>query len=448
MGYYEVVGGTPLCGNTTVHGSKNAVLPILAACILAEDEVILEHCPKIADVNKTLLLLQEMGCSVKWEGHTLVINSRQAGTPILCCDAVRQMRSSVLFLGALLARYKKASVGLPGGCSIGARPIDLHLRAFEKMGVVVEKTKDCVHCRAKHILGYHIYLDFPSVGATENLLLLAVKAEGVTVIHNAAKEPEVVALASFLRACGAEVYGEGTSDIMIEGVKRLHGAVFSLPADRIESGTLLCASAITAGEIFLERANAEELQMPLYALEQVGCKLFREKNGIALQAPKRLKGGLHLETGPYPAFPTDLQPIFMSLLTLANGTCMISETVFEARLSHAAELCRMGADIRIHGNCAHIFGREKLCGTAVRGKDLRATAALLLAAFAAEGESRVYGSTYLERGYENPERLFSLLGGRISLKEEQTEEYGKTQEKQAEYDADRSGGGSGVLLQK
>ena len=328
---------------------------------------------------------------------------------------VGKMRSSILYLGALLGRMKKASLGHPGGCVIGRRPIDLHLRAFEKMGVRIREENEIFHCEAPLLLGYHIYLEYPSVGATENILLLSVKAEGTTVIHNAAREPEIVALARFLRACGAEIYGEGTPTIMVEGVRKLHGAVFEVPFDRIEAGTFLCAAAMTGGKLYLHGAEKQYMEQTLEVLEKAGCGLRYEEDAVYLQAPTRLLSDFTLATGPYPAFPTDMQPMVMSLLTLAKGTCMMSETVFEARFRHVAELCRMGANIQVHGRNAAVFGVEKLHGAKVRATDLRSGAALLLAALAAEGETIVEGSAFVERGYEKLEDALTFLGGRVQL---------------------------------
>ena len=418
MGYYLVEGGGRIAGEFTVHGSKNAVLPILAATILAQDEVVLENCPQIADVQTSLEILTALGCQVVQEGQSIVIDSRTLEHTQIQEDMVCKMRSSILYLGALLGRCKQATLGHPGGCEIGRRPIDMHLRAFEKMGVQIRETDGILHCEAPLLLGYHIYLEYPSVGATENILLLSVKAEGTTVIHNAAREPEIIALVRFLRACGAEIYGEGTPTIMIEGVRKLHGAYMTIPFDRIEAGTFLCAAAMTGGKLYLKGAERQYMERTLEVLEQVGCGLRCEEEAVYLQAPTRLLSDFSLETGPYPAFPTDMQPLMMSLLTLAKGTCMMSETVFENRFHHAAQLCHMGANIQIHGRSAAVFGVERLHGAVVHATDLRAGAALLLAAIAAEGESRIYGSQYIARGYEKIEDALTFLGGYVRLIEQ------------------------------
>ncbi len=417
MGYYLVEGGKPLSGEFAVRGSKNAALPILAATLLAEDEVVLENCPLIQDFYLTLNILKTLGCKVELTGRTAVIDTRQIHDVKIREETVQKMRSSILFLGALLGREKLAVLGHPGGCAIGKRPIDIHLSAFEKMGVKIKEEDGLFHCSASHILGYHIYLKYPSVGATENILLLAAKAEGVTVIHNAAREPEIVALVCFLRACGAEIYGEGTPSIMIEGVKKLHGAYFSIPFDRIEAGTFLCASAMTGGTLSLLGVEKNDIETTVEVLQKTGCNFTFETDRVCMLPPKQIKSQFSLITGPYPGFPTDMQPIIMSLLTLAKGTCMISETVFEARFHHVEELCRMGADIVIEDGIAQVRGCPGLHGAEVFGRDLRGGAALLIAALAAEGKSVIFGSEYVERGYEKIEDAFSLLGGKVRLME-------------------------------
>ena len=418
MGTYIVRGGRKIEGKFAVRGSKNTALPILAASLLAEDEVVLENIPLIRDVFQTLDILRELGCKVSLseETRTVTIDSRHLSGTEIGNETVRKMRSSILFLGSLLGREKQGKLAYPGGCAIGKRPIDLHLAAFEKMGVTIREDGVVLDCRAERILGQHIYLDFPSVGATENILLLAAKAEGVTVIHNAAREPEIVSLVRFLRAIGAEIYGEGTASIMVEGVKDLHGAYYVIPADRIEGGTFLCAAAMTGGELRLKGLEREQMGAVLEVMRMTGCRfLWEDSDLLWMRPPKQLLSDFTIVTGPFPAFPTDMQPLMMSLLTLAKGNCMISETVFEARFSQGEELCRMGADIRISGRNASIYGVEKLHGAEVFARDLRCGASLLVAALAAEGESRVHGSEYVERGYEKIEDAFSFLGGDIRL---------------------------------
>lgn len=419
MGTYIVQGGRKIEGEFCVRGSKNSALPILSACILAEDEVVLENLPLIRDVLQTLNILRELGCKVALMGRTAVIDSRSLQKTEVGNETVRKMRSSILFLGALLGREKQAKIAYPGGCAIGNRPIDLHLSSFRRMGVEIQEKDELLDCRVAKISGTTIHLPFPSVGATENILLLAVKAEGVTVIRNAAKEPEIVALVRFLRAMGAEIYGEGTGSILVEGVPRLHGAYYAIPADRIEGGTFLCATAMTKGELTLKGLEKEQMGTVLEVLRTCGCQfLWQDSDLLWMKSPQELKSDFTIVTGPFPAFPTDMQPLIMSLLTLAKGNCMISETVFEARFSQGEELCRMGADICISGRNAYIHGVEKLHGAEVFAHDLRCGASLLCAALAAEGESLVHGSEYVERGYERIEDAFSFLGGKIRLQEE------------------------------
>lgn len=419
MAYYKVKGGNEISGEVFVKGSKNATLPILVASLLVEDEVVLDNCPFIEDVEDTINILKYLGCKVKREGRALTICSKNVENHEIPVDLACKMRSSILFLGALLGRENKCVVPSPGGCIIGKRPIDMHLKSFEKMGVVIEEDEEneCFSCHAQHILGYHIYLDYPSVGATENILLLAVKAKGVTVIHNPAKEPEIIALVQFLRSCGGEIYGEGTDRIMVEGVKKLHGTYFQLPFDRIQCGTFMCASAMTKGEIFLKGVDCDGIEPICYIMENLGCSLSWEKGGLWCKAPKYIKSNVKIITGPHPKFPTDMQPLIVSLLTLAQGTCIIQETVFEDRFAYVSELCKMGGNICVEDNIAVIKGNngKKLIGCEVFGKDLRGGMALVLAGLCAEGESKIHGVEFIQRGYEDVEKTFKSLGGEVSL---------------------------------
>ena len=416
MGTYIVQGGSRITGEFVVRGSKNSALPMLAACVLAEGEVVLENLPQISDVKQTMELLRELGCRVEQQGRTATIDSSTLSETEVRGEHAHKMRSSILFLGALLGRTGTARLAYPGGCTIGKRPIDLHLSSFRSMGVSIEEENGMLCCSGTSVCGTAIHLPFPSVGATGNILLLAAKAEGVTVIHNAAREPEIVSLVRFLRAMGAEIYGEGTSCILIEGVSFLHGAVFEVPADRIEGGTFLCAAAMTGGELRLRGLEREQMEAVLESMQSCGCRfLWEESDLLWMKPPKRLRGGVSIVTGPFPSFPTDMQPLLMSLLTLARGSCMISEMVFEARFSQIEGLCRMGADIFVSGRNAVIHGVEKLYGAEVFARDLRCGAALLCAALAAEGESIIHGANYVERGYEKIEDAFSFLGGSVRL---------------------------------
>lgn len=417
MAYYTVEGGNKIAGEVFVKGSKNATLPILIATLLVEDEIVLDNCPFIEDVEETINILKCLGCDVKRQDRVLTICAKNINSCKVPKELACKMRSSILFLGALMGRENQCQVPSPGGCVIGKRPIDMHLNAFEKMGVVIDEYEGYFNCHTKNILGYHIYLDFPSVGATENILMLAVKAKGVTVIHNSAKEPEIIALVQFLRSCGAEIYGEGTNNIMVEGVKKLHGTCFQLPYDRIQCGTFMCSAAMTQGEILLKGVDCEGIEPVCAIMEKVGCMLQWDNDGLWCKAPKIIKSNINITTGPHPNFPTDMQPLIASLLTLAKGKCIIQETVFEDRFAYAEELCKMGADISVNNNVATVRGNYgiPLKGCEVYGKDLRGGMALVLAGLSAEGISKIHGVEYIQRGYEDVEKTFSELGGKIRL---------------------------------
>ena len=417
MGKYKIEGGHALKGIVTVRGSKNGILPILAGVMLTEGETILHNCPCISDVHFTLEMLKQLGCNVKKEYRTIIINTSDCKNKDIDSESVQKMRSSILFKGALLGKFCKANIGYPGGCEIGMRPIDLHLKAFREMGIEIEEQKGILCCDGKKCIGTKINLDFPSVGATENCILLAAKSKGYTTIYNAACEPEIVELQTFLNQCGANIKGAGTDCIVIEGVKSLHGTEYTVSSDRIEAGTFLCGAAITKGEIELKNLSADTMRQVLLRLGEAGCVIKEQKNSIYLKAPKKIKPVSRIHTGPYPDFPTDMQPQFMSILTLAEGTSIISETVFEARFKHISELCRMGADITVEGQTAVIKGVKGLKGAYVSGKDLRCGAALILAGLAAEGETVVENACYVQRGYEQIEKVLTSLGAVISLEE-------------------------------
>lgn len=418
MGSYKITGGYPICGETDVRGSKNSVLPILAATVLTGGETTLHNCPLISDFFLTLEILRSLGCIIKREGRTVTIDSSSVSDSSIENDVVQKMRSSIIFMGALVGRFREAKVGYPGGCEIGVRPIDLHLKAFREMGVTIQDEKGLFYCKADSIKGVPINLDFPSVGATQNIMLLAVKAKGQTTIYNAACEPEVAELVYFLNQCGAKIFWAGSNTLIIEGTEILHGTEYEIFSDRIEAGTLLCASAITGGEILLKKARPDSMRQVLLRLEETGCRIKESKNEIYMKAPKILRPISKLYTSPYPGFPTDMQPQFMSVLTLAKGTSIISETVFEARFKHIGDLCRMGADITIEGQTAVIKGINTLKGSYVAGKDLRGGAALIIAGLGAEGETIVENSNYVERGYEHIEKILSNLGAKIRLENE------------------------------
>lgn len=415
MGNYIIQGGERLSGQIHANGCKNAVLPIMAATILNGGKSIIHNCPLISDFYLTMEILKELGCDVILEGKTLTVDSSHADGCTIPEHQVKKMRSSILFLGSALGRFHYVEVAFPGGCEIGARPIDLHLKAVKKMGVTIREEKEYIVCHGEKLWGTKINLDFPSVGATENVMLAAVLARGRTVIYNAAREPEIEDLQKFLVAMGAKVFGAGTDTITIEGVDTLHDVEYTVMPDRIETGTFLIAAAITKGEIEIKEARPDTMRQIILRLSETGCKIQEERNWIYLKAPQYLKPIEIVRTQPFPGFPTDMQPQLMSLLTLAKGTSIIIETVFESRYKHIVELCRMGAEIAFEGRTAVIKGVDALHGAYVNGYDLRGGAALILAALAAKGESTVSNSFFVERGYEKMEQVLTGLGAKIRL---------------------------------
>lgn len=417
MGKYYICGGKKIEGEVFIDGSKNSSLPILAATILNSAQNCIQNCPKILDTKTMVEILKSLGCKVSCEENTVIVDSSSANICEVSQEHIKQMRSSIIFLGSLVGRFKKAIVSYPGGCELGSRPIDLHLKALKQMGVIIKEEQGLIKCEAKNLKAANINLDFPSVGATENIMLAAVLAEGTTTINNPAKEPEIVDLQNFLLNMGAKVYGAGTDTIYIEGVKKLNQTQYTIMPDRIVAGTYLIAAAITKGQILLKNAIANHLYSVIAKLEECGCILdYDNKNKyISLKAPDILKPVDIIKTYPYPGFPTDMQPQFMTLLTLSKGTSIIIETVFEARYKHVPELIRMGADIIIDGKMAVIKGVNKLNSSNVYATDLRAGAALILAALAAEGQSIVYNSKHIERGYNSIEKTLCALGANIKL---------------------------------
>lgn len=418
MGIYKICGGRILEGEVSVSGSKNAVLPILAATVLNSGESCIHNCPKISDCTTMIEILEAIGCKVKQENNTIIVNSKEAYNYEVPEKQVKEMRSSIIFLGSMIGRFKKAVITYPGGCSLGARPIDLHLKALKQMGVKINEEDGFIVCETERLKGADIYLDFPSVGATENIMLAAVLAESeVTIIHNPAKEPEIVDLQNFLNAMGARIYGAGESVIYIEGVKELHNVEYEVMPDRIVAGTLLIAAAITKGEVLLKKAEFEDISVVISKLKESGCKIYKTEDGIYLKSPKILKAADIIRTQPYPGFPTDMQPQFATLMTVADGTTIIIETVFESRYKYISELIRMGANILIDGRMAVIQGGNKLKGAKVSAMDLRGGAALILAGLAAEGTTFVDNSKHIKRGYESIEKDLTLLGADIIFEE-------------------------------
>ena len=410
MEYLEIEGGNPLRGEVQIQGSKNATLPILSAALLNPGITVLHHCPKIIDVFYMLEIIKEFGCQVTWERDTLILDASSVCSSQVPAQYAGKMRSSIMLLGSLLGRMGNAFVPYPGGCVIGERPIDLHLLALRQMGAELEEEEEGLWAVCKKARGTRITLPFPSVGATENVLLLAVLAEGVTVLENAAREPEIEELCRFLNSMGADVRGMGTSRITVTGVMQLHDTEFTVTADRIVAGTYLLMAAAAGGEISLEHAPVQQLESTCHVLARMGVRCEQKENRIQVWSPGKLRGIGRLQTAPYPGFPTDLQSPLLAALTLAEGESIVEETIFEARFKIVEELKRMGARIEVQGNAACVNGVEKLKGTDLQAKELRGGAALVLAAVAAEGKSRVFQYHYIARGYENIIRDLQSLG--------------------------------------
>ena len=408
---YIVEGGEKLEGSTYVSGSKNASLPILAAGILGP-KLTLYNVPQIYDTEKTIQILELLGCKIKRNKGKLIIDSNNLKDFEIPDNLMRELRSSVVLAGALITRFKKAIFSYPGGCDIGVRPIDLHLKGFEKLGITVKEEAGYIKCSADKIVGADINLDFPSVGATENIMLAAIMAEGETTINNAALEPEIVDLQKTLNKMGAKISGAGSSNINIKGVKRLKEASHNIMPDRIETGTLLAMAATTCGNVELENSCPDHIIPVIHKLEEMGCKIDIEKDIIRLSANKRLKA-TDIKTMPYPGFPTDLQSIFGGLLVTAKGTSIVIENIFENRFKYLNELKRMGAKVTIEGKTAIIKGVKRLTGTEVNATDLRGGAALVLAGLKARGKTKVNNIEYILRGYENLDIKLNNLGAKI-----------------------------------
>lgn len=407
-------GGKPLEGTVRVSGAKNAVLPIIVASMLGTTQSVLTEIPKLDDVHTVCEVITSLGVQIgQPQAGTLVIDASHLTSTSAPYDLVRRMRASFLVMGPLLARKGHAKISLPGGCSIGARPIDLHLKAFEAMGAVINLENGDIEASVENGLkGAQIYLDFPSVGATENVLMAASLAEGRTVLENAAEEPEIVDLATYLNSMGANIRGAGTNVIRIEGVKELHGANHSVIPDRIEAGTFMVGAAMTGGNVYVENALSEHLKPLVAKLKEVGATVEEDIDGIRVIGHKPLRPA-DIKTLPYPGFPTDMQAQFMALTTICQGTSVITETVFENRFMHVDEFKRMGAKIRIEGRSAIVEGVPRLKGADVNATDLRAGAALVLAGLVAEGETKVGYLYHIDRGYDNLVQKLQRLGADI-----------------------------------
>ena len=416
MPNYIIEGGRKLEGEVSVSGSKNASLPIMAAAILNCGTTKLYNIPNIRDTKITQEILRFLGCKVKKSNGKIEINSKNMNRKEIPEHLMHQMRSTVILAGALLGRFKEVKFSYPGGCDIGARPIDLHLESFKKLGINIVEESGFILCKCDKIIGANIDLDFPSVGATENIILASVHAEGITQITNAAMEPEIVDLANCLNKMGAKIAGAGTNVIQITGVRRLKDISYTVIPDRIETGTLLCMAAVTGGKIKLKQVEPFHVSPILNKLRECGCKIEEESHSIYLEAPKKLKA-VDIKTMPYPGFPTDMQSVFASMLTTAKGTSMIVENIFENRYRYISELKRMGAKASIEGKTAVITGVRKLSGTTVKSTDLRGGAALVVAGLAAKGKTKITDIQYILRGYEKLDEKLRRLGANIYQEE-------------------------------
>jgi UDP-N-acetylglucosamine 1-carboxyvinyltransferase len=418
----EIWGRQRLQGHVPISGAKNSALVVLGGTLLCSEICRLRNVPSLADVNRMGQVLSALGVKLKQEGDVLEVDPSHLTQSEAPYDLVSQLRASFFIIGPLLARLGVAQIPLPGGCAIGARPVDIHVRGLQALGAEVHIDQGMVNAYVsggrKRLQGATFYMDYPSVGATETLMMAATLAEGETILQNAAQEPEVVDLANFCRAMGAKIRGAGTNQIVITGVPSLHSADYSIIPDRIEAGTFLIAGAITQSEISLSPVIPKHLTAVIAKLDSIGVKILIESPNTVRVIPTDFLKATNIETMPYPGFPTDMQAQFMALLTLSHGNSMITETVFENRLRHVAELNRMGADIRVKGHHAIICGVPKLSGVPVLATDLRASAALVIAALAAEGKTEIRGLQHLERGYENLEAKLQNLGARLKRSQE------------------------------
>lgn len=413
MEAFVVEGGVALRGEARVDSAKNAVLPILAAAVLTPEEIVLHNVPDITDVGHMAVILTMLGCRVERSGRDMTVDCGGIHSWEMPDQLSKQIRSSIFLLGPILARFRKATVTFPGGCEIGLRPIDLHLSGLRQLGVEISEEGGLIHCDGRNMHAGEVHFDYPSVGATENVMMAAVLLPGTTVIHNPAREPEIADLQAFINAMGGKIRGAGTHYIAVEGVERLHGTAWTPMADRIVAGTLLAAAAITGGEITLTNAPESDMVAVTAKLREMGCRLEERPGWIHLRAPKRLTAFAQLQTQPHPGFPTDMQVQMLALLSTAEGMGVITENVFENRFTHAGDLNRMGAHILCTGRTAVVRGVPELYGAHVTARDLRGGAALVLAGLRARGETLVDHAELIDRGYDHLERQLSRLGGKV-----------------------------------
>lgn len=410
----EINGPAVLGGEIQVQGAKNSTLPLLAAAVICKGQTVLRGCPRLSDVETAIRILEHLGCTCRWENSNLIVDNKMT-----CCeipiDLMQGMRSSIVFLGALVSRCGEANLYFPGGCEIGLRPIDLHISALKKLGVEIQETGGCLHCSApKGIVGNYISLAFPSVGATENIMLAAVCAKGTTVIANAAREPEICDLAAYLNRCGGRIYGAGEGCVMIDGVSELYGCEHTIMPDRIVAVTYMAAAAVTGSDLLIKHVDNAHIMPMLSPFEESGCVVRQFGDALNIMAPKRLNAVKHIRTMPYPGFPTDAQPVVMPMAVLGKGTSIFVENIFENRFKYAEELCHLGAKIKVEGKVAIVEGVERLYGGPVNSWDLRGGASLVIAGLAAEGKTIIHGEEYIHRGYEDIVEKLATLGAKIT----------------------------------
>ncbi|MBU5292721.1 UDP-N-acetylglucosamine 1-carboxyvinyltransferase [Anaerosalibacter bizertensis] len=413
MGKYIINGDKRLVGEVSVSGAKNAVLPILAATVVGGNRSTIFNTPNLRDVDIMEKILISIGCKVERMDNIMYVDSRNLSNTNIPDELVREMRSSIILMGSMLTRCGETKVSYPGGCEIGPRPIDLHLKALREMGAKIDESHGFLYCHCEKLKGCEIQLDYPSVGATENTILAAVRAKGTTVIRNAAREPEIIDLQNYLNKCGAKISGAGTSIIKIEGVEKFKDVEYTIMPDRIVTGTYMAASALTGGEVIIKNVETNHIQAIVAKLKEAGCLIYNDNSSLKVIGPEKINYIEMTQTLPYPGFPTDMQAQMMAVLSIADGTSIISETVFENRFKHADELIRMGADIKIIGKVAIIKGVKELTGAKVKSKDLRGGASLVLAGLAAKGTTEVENIYHIERGYEDLDENLRKLGADI-----------------------------------
>lgn len=419
MSYQKLIieGGEPIKGEIKIQGAKNSVLPIVAAAVLCEDEVELNNCPHISDSYTSCRILNFLGCKCKFCNNTLTVNTKEIYKNYIPDELMQEMRSSIIYMGALLGRFGKCKLSFPGGCQLGPRPVDMHISALKKLGAKVTEEYGGIDCTAeKGLSGTKITLSYPSVGTTENIILSAVKAKGETVIINAAREPEIIDLADFLNKCGGKIKGAGESTIIIDGVEKLHGCSYSIMPDRIAAATYISGAVCGRGEVTLHGIDISLCESFISVFEQMGCGIYAYDGSIYVNAGKKLKSAGKIITLPHPGFPTDVQPVVMAAVCKAEGITIFEETVFENRYRHVDALVKMGADINVVGKAAVVTGVNKMYGAKVNATDLRGGAAMVVSAIGAEGITEIFDIQHIDRGYEEIEKNISSLGGRIIRK--------------------------------